>query len=293
MRYLSTLIAFLICTIAYSQNDSVGASKSESALLWSITSQGSEDTSYLFGTMHMIEKEYFIFPASLDSLVANSQTLVMELPGIPNPYEMIQYVMLTEGSLFDYFNEQQEDTIINWVTENTPYNESMFRTVFDKMKPFALLQLTTLMNLHGETKSYEEDFNQIALKNKVKVVGLETVAEQMKIFDGFTNEEMTEMVMSTFRNPEETDSIFQLMQETYFKQDIDALYEMVHIEGGSFEEKENEFLIDSNKIWIPKIKEHMKKGEIFIAVGAAHLGGPDGVIQLLEKESFILTPIRL
>ena len=54
-----------------------------------------------------------------------------------------------------------------------------------------------------------------------------------------------------------------------------------------------EFLDNRNKKWVPQIMEMVADKKTFIAVGAGHLGGPNGVIRLLEREGYILTPVEL
>jgi uncharacterized protein len=265
----------------------------ESALLWQITNDTIQDTSYIFGTMHMIEKQYYIFPDTLDSIVCNVDVMIMEIAGTPNPMEMLKYVMLPEGSIWDYFNDAQEDTLLTWIAENAKFPVETAKPTFDKMKPFVLIQLTAMNQFTGETESYEANFTSLAESNNIEMVGLETIAMQMKIFDDLTMEEQAEMVMASIRDEEKSALELKKMQEIYYNQQIDSLYMLVHEEGGTISEKENEFLSNRNKNWIPLIIDQIGTKSAFIAVGAAHLGGPDGVIRLLEQKGFTLTPIRL
>jgi uncharacterized protein YbaP (TraB family) len=266
----------------------------ESGLLWQITSNNSEDTSYLFGTMHMIQEEYYIFPDWLDEKVTSSDVLVMELAGLPNPFEAMKYIMLPEGSVWDYFNDEQEDSLAVWAKEVAGMEEEMFKSTFSKMKPFALVQLSALQLMGEDTKSYEEEFQKLAESKDIELSGLETVGDQMKIFDDMTMEEQAEMVMQSVRESEDDSAeLLKEMQSTYFRQQIDSLYMIIHSEGGMIAEKEKTFLSDRNHNWIPQIKELVDKKKAFIAVGAGHLGGPEGVIRLLQKEGYTLTPIEL
>jgi len=295
MKYIFSLITLVLCTSTYSQEELVTEyPMNESALLWQITNDDIQDTSYLFGTMHMIQKEYFLFPDKLETLVQNSDALVMEIAGMPDPYEMMKYMMLPEGTVWDFFDELQEDSLMTWVTTNTDFSEEMVRNTFSKMKPFALIQLTALSQFTGETESYEEDFTKIATIDSIEMIGLETIADQMKIFDDLTDEEITEMVMASIRSDEEESAAsLKEMQSTYFNQQIDSLYMLIHSEGGTIAEKESAFLTDRNKNWIPKIIAQIEKKKTFVAVGAGHLGGAEGVIRLLQREGYTLTPIRL
>lgn len=263
------------------------------SLLWKIEGNGLKQPSYLFGTMHMIEKQYFYFPESLEKLVKKSDLLVMEIAGIPNEAEAMKYLVLKEGTFYDFFTPQQMDTILAWTKAKMMMDEKAFKTTFSKFKPFVLVQTATQMQFMGKTESYEMTFQNIANKNKVKLEGLETIADQMKIFDDLTKEQQAEMVMEGIRDEAKSNEMSSQMQQIYRRQQIDSLYNLIQSEGGVLAAEQNAFLDNRNKNWIPKIKNYLSQGKTFIAVGAAHLGGENGVIRLLEKEGFTVTPVKL
>jgi hypothetical protein len=68
---------------------------------------------------------------------------------------------------------------------------------------------------------------------------------------------------------------------------------MLHENGGVLHSEEKIFIDDRNKKWIPQIRESLASKRTFIAVGAGHLGGPNGLIRLLEKEGYTLSPVEL
>jgi uncharacterized protein YbaP (TraB family) len=265
----------------------------QSSLLWKIEGNGIKNPSYLFGTMHLIEKEYFYFPTALDNIVKKSDVLVMEIAGIPDQMEVMQYLLLKEGTFFDYFSPVQKDSILSWAQEKMKMDEKMFTASFSRLKPFVLVQTATQMQFAGKTASYERTLEKIAMDKKIKIEGLETVADQMKIFDDLTKSQQAEMVMSGIRNEEKSIGQIKLMQQLYSRQNIDSLYNFIHDEGGVLAEEQHAFLDQRNINWIPKIKKHASKGKAFIAVGAGHLGGENGVIRLLENEGYKLTPVKI
>ena len=87
---------FLVLTgISFSQESALADfPMKESSLLWKIEGQGIPNGSYIFGSMHLIEKEYFLFPEKLDKLVKKSDQLVMEIAGMPIQSEAMKMVML-------------------------------------------------------------------------------------------------------------------------------------------------------------------------------------------------------
>lgn len=288
MFKLGLLAAFVgLSSFLYVTNEDVPEQKS---LLWKIEGNGLKAPSYLFGTMHLIEKEYFYFPKKLQKYITKSDVIVMEIADL-NQAEAMKYFMLKEGTLFDYFNEEQKDSLLTWVKDNAGMDEDMFRATFEKMKPFVVLQTVTQLQFIGKTESYEKSIADIASEKNIKTLGLETIADQMGIFDDLTKEQQTEMVMEGIRSGSNSNDEMTVMQQLYRKQYVDSLYayisskESVLMDGDAF-------LKNRNHNWIPKIKDIIKDQTAFIAVGAGHLGGQEGVIELLKKEGYTVTPVK-
>jgi uncharacterized protein YbaP (TraB family) len=295
MKNLKFLFGVLfIWNTALAQENSVREFPMEDkSLLWQISGPNVKGDAYLFGTMHLIQRDFFHFPKKLEKLVKKSDVLVMELPGLPDPSEAMSYVLLEEGTFFDFFSAEQIDSILVWAREKMNFEEAAFRTAFSKLKPFAIVQLAVQMHFIGKTESYEISFESLANENDVPIEGLETVAEQMSIFDNLTDKQQSEMVMESIREGDKSIKTLETMQRTFADQDIDGLYQLIHNQGGVIESEEKQFLDDRNRDWIPKLKAYLAAKNSFIAVGAAHLGGPNGLIRLLEKEGYTLTPVKL
>jgi uncharacterized protein YbaP (TraB family) len=85
---------------------------------------------------------------------------------------------------------------------------------------------------------------------------------------------------------------FQEMAESYKKRDLEILLKSIDAEKGMMADFENEMLHKRNLAWIPEIKKLVSEKTTFIAVGAGHLGGPKGVLQLLKNEGYTLKVIE-
>ena len=293
MRLIVLFIFISHLTFAQQEIIKVSSIDHGNALLWKISGNGLKKDSYLFGTMHLIEKENFLFPKKLERKIKQSQSLMMELEGIPDPKKSMELIMLEEGEFFDFFNKEQIDSIFTWADENFKMNETMFKMSFTKMKPFVVMQLSTQLFFQGKTESYEMTFEKIAKENNLITIGLETIEEQMGFFDDLSDTQQSEILMGAIRNQEEDIESAKEMQTLYANQDLKALYEMITSSGGVISEEQNKFLDDRNKNWIPKIVNEISKHKTFIAVGAGHLDGHQGVIQLLINQGYTLTPIQL
>jgi len=293
MRLVALFIFIGHLTFAQQEINKTQPINHGNALLWKISSNGLKTDSYLFGTMHLIEKDNFLFPKKLERKIKQSQSLMMELEGLPDSQKTLSLIMLEDGEFFDFFNKEQIDSIFTWADENFKMNETMFKMSFAKMKPFVVMQLATQLYFQGKTESYEMTFEKIAKENNLITIGLETIEEQMGFFDDLSDAQQSEMLMEAIRHQEEDIEMVKKMQILYANQDLNALYEMITSSGSIISEEQNKFLDNRNKRWIPKIVDEILKHKTFIAVGAGHLGGQQGVIQLLINQGYTLTPIQL
>jgi uncharacterized protein YbaP (TraB family) len=287
-----TIFILSIVGISFCYSDISPYPFTKSSLLWEIEGPSFPKGSYLFGTMHLVEKDYFYFPKNLEKIVSKTDLLVMEIAGIPNEAEVLKYITLKEGSLFDFFTAEQTDSIFVWARSKMGMSEQLFRTSLSKMKPFVLVQLATQLQYLGKTESYEMKFQSIAENKKMAQKGLETIEFQMSLFDNLKKSEQAEMVMQEIRDSKKSDAQLKQIQQLYKRQNIDSLYMLIQEGEDMLALKQSDFLEKRNHTWIPKIIEMLHEKKCFIAVGAGHLGGKDGIIRLLQKEGYTLTPVE-
>jgi uncharacterized protein YbaP (TraB family) len=260
-----------------------------------VTNENSKDTAFVFGTMHLIQKEYFFFPDFLKNIIKESDKVVLEVGDeINNPLKAMALLRLEDGkSLFDFFDEKQTDSIVHWAENDLGMTESMFTMTFGQMKPFAVVSLASAEDMLSDSESYEQSIMKIQKEAGIPLEGLESLEEQMSIFDDLTDEEQATMVMDAIRGGDEAKQQLEDMLRLYRSQNIDSMYMMIHDEGDVIADKENEFLTKRNQKWIPRMEKQMKGKRVFFAVGAAHLGGEEGVLELLRREGYKVTSIKL
>jgi uncharacterized protein len=146
------------------------------------------------------------------------------------------------------------------------------------------------------TVSYELKFMEMAKRAGKTIGGLEEIQDQMIIFDKIPYKDQAEMLVDAINeikkdktSESEIPSEFQGMVKVYKAQDIEGM--VAAITNSKLSGNESMLLEDRNKNWIPKIISKAKKEPTFFAVGAGHLGGQMGVIRLLRKEGYVLTPL--
>lgn len=261
------------------------------SLLWKIEGKKVKKDCYIFGTIHLIYKEKFYFPEELKNFVTNSGQVVLEIANI-NQMEALHYMMLEKGTIFDYFTQEQGDSILVWAKEQLGMEPDQFKMALGKMKPFAVVQLASQKDLVGKIESYDLKIQSIAAEKNIPVMGLETIAQQMAIFDNMDTLQQREMVMEFVRDPDAQTITLEEMFDIYLRQNVDEMHSYISKDGGSIMQLSEELLDRRNQDWIPKIEEFIQKKSTFIAVGAGHLGGEEGVLRLLEKKGYKLTPVQ-
>ena len=260
------------------------------ALLWEIQDQQGKTRSYLFGTIHVMDENLFFLPKKLEKTLLKSKTLCIEVADLSGANLSMDKLMLKDKTINDIFSKEQLDTIHDWALRNLLMNQNQFDENFGQAKPFLLMQFVLQQSLPQKTKSYEIEFSSLAKINKQEIKGLETIDFQLSIFDNMPLKEQANMVMESLRDEKNAAKVFDDMQQIYLSQDLDSLFNFSKQESTL----DNRDLLENRNIdWIPKMEAMMSNQIVFFAVGAAHLAGPEGVIELLIKKGYRLIPIKL
>jgi uncharacterized protein YbaP (TraB family) len=264
----------------------------ESSMLWKIERDDLKHPTYILGTMHLINKEYFYFPEKLKNLITSSQQLIMELEGLPDQAAAIELMRLPDSlSLSDYFTPEEMALVYQFAKEDMQMTKEMFDLTFGKMKPFIILQLITQKQFEGETESFEMTLMSLAKEHKIKTLGLETIQQQIGFFDIIPAKEFGNIIKSYFENADSLKEQTIIMQQIYRSGDLDSLARYMVESSPELMEFEDILLTDRNIAWVPQIVKFIFEKPSFIAVGAAHLAGENGLINLLRKEGFTVTPV--
>lgn len=280
MRFLTWIFLF-ISGFVFGQNNS---------LLYQVKGKDKK-VSYLFGTIHMIPDSLYYFPGKLDKIISKSDEVVLEISNLSDQSSMMKLLMLDSGSCFDIFTPQQKDSVLNWGAELLGLKPEQFEKGFEKRKPFTLLQLSFQKMISGKIRMVDMEIESKAQQDKIPVSGLETIEYQLNIFDQMPPEELANFIMETVRHPNEGEKTFREMIQYYHKQDLEGLAKLI-LESDELGSSAEELLDKRNHNWIPKMETLMSSKSCFFAVGAGHLGGPNGVIELLRQKGYEVTPVR-
>ena len=264
--------------------------KEEKSLLWKISGNGLEESSYLFGTIHMICKDKFYMDEKIENALASSKVLAMELNMTdPNLMAEMQQLSVNPGfaNIKGEFTPEQASSLDKFLTES--YGAGLDQLGI--LKPFVLSSMVLVKMLPcTEQSSYEMFFTEKAKTQEKTVKGLETVAFQMGVFDKIPQKLQIEELGKMMTNPDSMEE-FDKLVGAYLQQDTEKLYDII-TDNEMFKEYGDLLLEDRNKNWIPKIEEMVKEQSTFIAVGSGHLGSETGVIALLRKAGYTVEAVK-
>ena len=235
-------------------------------------------------------KKDFVISDSIKSAFKTCSELAMEVDlnmDLKTQLEIVKLIMLPEAkTIADITSKENSDRIKNFCLDSINWKESKYNKT-SRFQPFFLSSLIT-QELIGKSKSYEIEFKKLAKKNKMSTSGLETIQFQMNLLSEVSNEEQIKMLLLGLTKD---NSEFNKLLDTYLKKDINQLGTFMNNADLSPQFYSN-FIVKRNQKWIPIISELIQKKSTFIAVGAAHLPGREGVLNLLQEAGYKITPIE-
>lgn len=297
-KYVIFLLGFLatclgIQTRAQVLNDIHGEPlQTGGGLLWRITGKDLQSPSYVFGTIHAICPEDYFFTPEMQRAFQSAQRLVMEVDlNDPLMTDMFQEtLLLPQGKAFsDFFESVEEcDRFARVLAEKKQIDLEMFKS----FKPFVLISALAMKGLSCETaSSYEVNLSRMSKERDMPVSGLESAAFQLSIFDKMDAAFIRNLLWESVADDSVNAKMEKQMVELYKAQDLDGLYDLVR-NSGEFKGHEKEFLTGRNKAWMTLLPNWMKEGACFVAVGAAHLPGESGVLNLLRKAGYSVEAVN-
>ena len=297
MRFLTLSLAaalLLASPLAHAQK-AAKASKSApaaapKALLYEISGNKLAKPSYVFGTIHLLCAADLKLSENVQKAVGNSQQVALELD-MDNPTmgeEMRGLLMLPAGQTVQgCMTKEEYATVSDYYTTQLQMPFAQMGT----MKPFILASLLYPKMLGCPVGSYEMSLVEVAKAKKMEVIGMETVADQMGLFDKIPCDKQARMLSDMVTKRAEAQQEFTDLLKLYQAQDVEGLLKMSLDSKFGMKEYEALLLTDRNKRWIPLMAQQAASKPTFFAVGAAHLGGPSGVLALLRQQGYQVKPV--
>jgi len=285
--HLKSILATLMLLLVVFQTN---AGDEEKSLLWKISGNGLQQESYLFGTIHIICQDQFFMDERIENALESTQKIALELNMLdPNMMAEMQQLSINAD-----FKNIKDDLTTDQATFLDKFLTKSYGVGLDQLgilKPFVLTSMVMLKMLPCEEQSsYEMFFVEKAKNIQMEMVGLETVAFQVGIFDEIPQKMQIEDLAKLVTEVDGMEE-FESLVAAYLEEDIEGLYSLI-TDNDMFKEYGDLLLADRNANWIPVIKELIHQQATFIAVGSGHLASETGVIALLRKAGYTVEAVK-
>ena len=254
-------------------------------LLWKIESPGAT-ANYLFGTIHSDDVRVTALPEAVARSLDSSSRFVMEA--------IIDGDALVRMAEVMFFND---DRTLEQVIGKKLYKESIQAMTardlptlgIEKQKPWAVMMALSMPS--PKTGEYLDLVLQARASQQNKPVsGLETVAEQLAVFDGLPLRDQVALLEDTVRTQADLDREFEELHKAYLARDLAAIVSVAEKNKPGderlYDEVMDRLLAKRNLRMVERMTPILKQGGAFIAVGAAHLPGETGLLYRLEKAGY-------
>jgi uncharacterized protein YbaP (TraB family) len=277
----------LLCLLAATGVAAQG--RFDSGLLWRIERAGSSP-SYLFGTMHTDDPGVVNLAAPVRQAFDQADAVTLEVTlDVQSLLDLAQALLLNEGGTLDALL----DAALYARAVEAMAGQGIPDSMVARMKPWAVA--VTLMTPPTETGVVlDQVLYQKALADGKPVDGLETVAEQVGLFDSLTLEEQIELLQDTLDHLPEIERMLDEVRQAWLQRDLARL---VEINAAILRDSDPQFaatfnqriILDRNHRMVERMQARLRAGGRFIAVGALHLPGREGLLELLEQRGYRLT----
>lgn len=298
--------------------------QADNTLLWKISGKGLEKPSYLFGTIHLLcaddavlsdnmkkaikEADEVYFEIDMSNMMmlgggsgANDMDKMMEMLGnltkdMNKMMEMMEAVnkmkMNGDTTLRDLLSEADYKKVKKYFEENggmIPFD------MLETFKPILAVSVVQGGSMPCENATMmEQVVMEEASKNGIKTNGLETLAYQAGILDSIPYKQQADELLKYISASESESEKSEMddMWKAYNDQDLKKLEDMMLKSDIGLANYTEILLFKRNENWVKKLQTIMPAKSLVIAVGAGHLPGSRGVINLLRKAGYTVTPVE-
>jgi len=258
-------------------------------VLWEITGRRLESPSYLYGTIHIQDKRVFAFGDEVMAAFNASDAYAMELLlDEVDPVEMQKSMLMENNSLDKLLSKEDYEFLDSIMKAKTGQGVMLM----NKMKPFFLSSQLMQMDLAKDQElALDMYLLEKAKEDGKKVFGIEEYSDQIGAIDAISLEDQAKMLIDGLRDTAQSSgNEMEGLIDSYLKGDLDKMYELSKdtVMPAEFYQA---FLVDRNVKMAKNISLLIREQTTFNAIGAAHLPGENGVIELLRKRGFTVKPI--
>jgi uncharacterized protein YbaP (TraB family) len=266
-------------------------------ILWQIEG-GAAAPSYLFGTMHSTDPEIATPPAPVAERLHQANSLTVEI--VMNPEVVMQLAMamvLTDGRTLDGIVGPE---LFEQVTE-VGAGYGLQRQQLKLFKPWVLMAMFSLppaemVRAAQGGKSLDEVLQIEAAARGTAVHGLESAEEQIAVLQSPSEADQVALLREVVVGYGELGALFARMRGAYLARDLADLYRLMQEQVAASDPHLMDSFVDNlidrrNLLMVERMATRLDEGNAFIAVGALHLPGDEGILHLLEQQGYKVRPL--
>lgn len=296
-KYIILILSFINCLQVFSQQATQEPELS-SSLLWEISRSDIPHSSYIFGTNHIFLSSLIDTSSVVKGIIERVQIVIPEVDMLKTDTAgILELLRLKPNEYYSFENDEDEKRVSEYFTEKTglPFFAYM------QFKP--ILPLLTIIYLEANkvtNKSEDIDlgsgidmyFQKEAKRLDKKIEPLEKPYEQIQILtDGLTVKEQTKMLVDYVKYPDYQTNGLEKIDSCYRSFDLDCIQKLEY--SYYSKEKFRKLIFDDRNLkWVKILPAIINYKPSIIVVGAGHLPGKNGIIELLRAQGYSLKPVK-
>ena len=290
LKSVVLLVSMSLTSVCYAQSKK--AANNENTLLWEISGRGLTQPSYVYGTMHVVCADDAKMSIGLKNAIAKAKQVFLEID-MDNMDEMMSVMKFARMNNGLKISDLVTPVEYMRLEEYFSKNKSILPfAMMNRFKPYFVTAIISegMMDCN-EKSSVEQIIMTEARNNEKDVFGLETVEFQASIFDSIPYEKQAADLVKYIDSIDKFRENTLEMVELYRKQEINSMDTLMEKSDPGMMEYIDLLLYDRNKRWASQMPEQMFLMPTLFAVGAGHLGGERGVLNLLRQQGFTVKPL--
>jgi uncharacterized protein YbaP (TraB family) len=264
-------------------------SEGTSSLLWKITGTEVKGTSYLYGTIHIMDGRVFAYGDEVSKAFETVEQVAVEVEMDKLDRGAVMNAMFMKDSTLDMLLTKEEYEKLNEAYEDI--TGASLETA-NGIKPF-FISANMVQALIPKDKAVPLDmyFMQTARNAGKEVIGLETFEEQMSLIDELSYTAQAKMLVESIDEVGELEAQMDKLLKAYLSMNSEKVLELME-DPSIPEEFMDKLLNERNRIMVERMIPEIKEKTTFTAVGAAHLFGDKGIVKILKDKGYTVEPIN-
>lgn len=280
-------------------------------IFWKIEKDGTAP-SYLLGTVHVSDPRIVELPETAKAAYSSATNIVLELSEVVDQQQINaefakrpELMLAKPGSSIESFIGTDHVEELDIALKARGMSVEATRALNPVLVyTFLAMPACEFLRQSKGASFLDKELGQRALKDGKKLYGLETPTEQLEALASLPEDFVRQSLISAVQLGEKLDALTSTTVELYLKEDIGAIIPLMNAATEQFDAKdeqsdanfaafEESLITKRNHTMADRAVQYLERGPTLIAVGALHLPGSQGLVELLRAKGYTLSPVPL